>query len=364
MGEEMQANPIARDDTAPLFPFPEGWYFVASRKALRKEKLIQKTWLGQEIVVWSDAQGRICVSHAVCPHLGSQLGPAAGGQVRDGCLVCPFHGFEYDITGQCVATPYAPAPRSARLKVFETRELCGMIFAWWGLAEGPPRWDLALPDESNDDDGWCEVGFRFLRFPGHPQETAENAVDLAHLRYVHGYDKVEQVGSVSVDGAYLKNVFNFTRSTKILGIVDTALDITAVAHVLGLGYSYVEIQEHSIGMDWRLWVLATPIDGTRIEMVLAGQVRAARKPKRPIIGLRFLPQRLRAVVINSLTLSAQKRDVLQDVAIWGRKRYRQRPLLNRSDGEIWTYRRYCEQFYPGRGGVADRDEREPRIVRA
>ncbi|MYB31254.1 MAG: Rieske 2Fe-2S domain-containing protein, partial [Acidobacteria bacterium] len=29
---------------------------------------------------------------SVCPHLGSELGPAAGGRVRDGRLVCPLHG--------------------------------------------------------------------------------------------------------------------------------------------------------------------------------------------------------------------------------------------------------------------------------
>ena len=44
----------------------------------------------------------------------------------------------------------------------------------------------------------------------------------------------------------------------------------------------------------------------------------------------------------------QRRDVLQDVAIWSRKRYRPNPRLCRSDGEIAVYRRYCEQFYLGR----------------
>ena len=53
--------------------------------------------------------------------------------------------------------------------------------------------------------------------------------------------------------------------------------------------------------------------------------------------------------------SAQKRDVMQDVAIWSRKRYRPRPRLCRSDGEIGLFRRYCEQFYPERrNGSPDR----------
>ena len=111
--------------------FPEGWYFVASRESILREKLIEKKWLGEEIVVWCDEAGRVCVADAVCPHLGSHLGPEVGGQVCNGRLVCPFHGFEFDATGQCVATPNAPAPKAAKLKVYETREILGLVFAWW-----------------------------------------------------------------------------------------------------------------------------------------------------------------------------------------------------------------------------------------
>ncbi len=57
--------------------FPEGWYFVASRESILRKQLIEKTWLGEEIVAWCDKAGRVCVADAVCPHLGSYLGPAA-----------------------------------------------------------------------------------------------------------------------------------------------------------------------------------------------------------------------------------------------------------------------------------------------
>lgn len=45
-------------------------------------------------VAWCDDEGRVCVAGAFCPHLGSHMGPTVGGLVRDGCLVCPFHGFQ------------------------------------------------------------------------------------------------------------------------------------------------------------------------------------------------------------------------------------------------------------------------------
>ena len=81
-------------------------------------------------------------------------------------------------------------------------------------------------------------------------------------------------------------------------------------------------------------------------MVESGQEGEIRNPKRRIAGLGFLPVRLRASLVNRFTALMQRADVLQDVAIWSRKQYRSRPHLNRSDGEITTYRAYCAQFYP------------------
>ena len=125
-----------RIDALP--PFPEGWYLIATRESIEKKRLIEKTWMGEQIVAWCDETGAICVADAFCPHLGSHMGPTVGGRVRDGCLVCPFHGFTFDTTGQCVATPNAPAPKAARLKVYRTREILGLIFAWWGAGGRPP----------------------------------------------------------------------------------------------------------------------------------------------------------------------------------------------------------------------------------
>ena len=73
-------------------PLPEGWYFVASRQDVLKAKLIQKTWMGEDLVVWCDESGRVCVAESFCPHLGSDLGPAAGGahQRRPARLPLPW----------------------------------------------------------------------------------------------------------------------------------------------------------------------------------------------------------------------------------------------------------------------------------
>ena len=142
----------ASEAEPPLSPFPEGWYFVASRRAIEQGNLLERQWLGQFMIAWSNGEGAICVALSVCPHLGSSLGPAAGGRVRDGLLICPFHGFAYDAAGNCVETPYAPPPEGTRLCVLETREYLGLVFAWWGIDGRPPQWDLPC----RASDRWVE----------------------------------------------------------------------------------------------------------------------------------------------------------------------------------------------------------------
>ena len=337
------ANTQSAGSTADLPPFPEGWYFIGSRESILRKKLIEKTWVGEEIVVWCDENDRICVANAICPHLGSHMGPSVGGKVRDGCLVCPFHGFEFDIDGHCVATPNAPPPRATSLMLYETTEIQGMVFAWWGYEGRPPQW--RLPDMPDDGAEWCKVGFRTFRFPGHVQTLAENSVDFGHLAYIHRYDSVTPVGEVSIEGAHLRSCFTFRRLRRTGG-VELMNRASVAANIHGLGYSCVNIHEESIDMHARFWVLATPVDAERVELVLANSVREMRKPRRPIMGLRFLPVKLRSRVMNQFFLSQQKRDVDQDVVIWERMRYQQRPRLCRADGPIGAYRRYCRQFYP------------------
>ena len=171
-------------------------------------------------------------------------------------------------------------------------------------------------------------------------------MDIGHLRYVHGYDNVSRTDKVLVDGHRLESRWDFRSVRKVAWVVNLVFDISASAHIYGLGYSFVEVREHSIGMDLRLWVLATPVDGTLIDLSLVSQVREMRSPKRLIAGLGFLPVGMRAPIINRFMAAQQYGDVLQDVVIWSRKQYRPRPRLCRSDGEIMPFRAYCAQFYP------------------
>ena len=62
--------------------------------------------LGQDFVLFKDEQGRYGLLDRDCPHRGADL---AFGRLEHGGLRCAFHGWLFDVEGQCLETPAEPA---------------------------------------------------------------------------------------------------------------------------------------------------------------------------------------------------------------------------------------------------------------
>ena len=58
------------------------------------------------------------------------------GEVQDGHIQCPFHGFEFDASGKCNLIPAngrnGVITGAVRLNAYPTHEAHGFIRLWWG----------------------------------------------------------------------------------------------------------------------------------------------------------------------------------------------------------------------------------------
>ena len=61
--------------------------------------------LGEDLVLFRDGAGRFGLLDRPCPHRGADL---AFGRCEDDGLRCPFHGWKFDASGQCLETPAEP----------------------------------------------------------------------------------------------------------------------------------------------------------------------------------------------------------------------------------------------------------------
>jgi phenylpropionate dioxygenase-like ring-hydroxylating dioxygenase large terminal subunit len=141
---------------------------------------------GTDLVLWRDGAGDYHLQDAYCPHLGAHLG--VGGTVEGATLQCPFHGWTFDGAGACTNIPYSQRDnRKAKLRTYPVAQRNRMVYAWRHPDGLEPQWDVpAIPEIG--DAAWSEMYRSSYVINTVPQEMAENGVDPAHFRYVHGTD--------------------------------------------------------------------------------------------------------------------------------------------------------------------------------
>ena len=157
------------------------WYpLLESRELGRVPRGIER--LGERLVLWRTADGAAHAHADRCPHLGAAL---SGGKVRDDCLVCPFHGFEFGADGQCRHIPAVGRdgriPKGMAVRSFTLREAHGLIWLWRGAGRDTYPEVPFFPELEN---GW-RYGTVVVDWPVHYTRAIENQLDVAHLPFVH-----------------------------------------------------------------------------------------------------------------------------------------------------------------------------------
>ena len=314
------------------FPFrgiPNGWYAVAASDELPPGKAVARRYFGQELVVYRTASGVVRMADAFCPHLGAHLGRV--GQVEGELLRCGFHGLKYDLGGACVSIPSGePPPRRARLRFWDLREQNGWILAWFDPFGAPARWEVPPVDDS----GWNTPRWSLYQIATTPQETTENSADFAHFTELHGFVDGSITRPMAIRGEYLSSGYRAHRPLGVPGLPKYRLPVFYDVNVWGLGYSQVDVTIPRFGLDIRVWVLPVSVDENHIELRLAVSTKKAI----PLLG------RLTRRIAHGIVCG----EVDQDLDIWNYKAYIEKPALMKGDSPIAEYRRWAQQFYPGR----------------
>lgn len=101
-------------------PAQDGWLLVARTSEMEDGRAkIVKPPSGEAIAVFLDGDRVSAVSN-VCRHQG---GPLGDGKIVDGCITCPWHGFQYRMEdGQ------SPPPFTEKIATYATRLVEGVIY--------------------------------------------------------------------------------------------------------------------------------------------------------------------------------------------------------------------------------------------
>jgi 5,5'-dehydrodivanillate O-demethylase len=159
------------------------WHPIAAATQLDENPVQSVHLLGESLVLFRDRKGRLSLISDTCAHRRVNL---VFGIPEDDGLRCPYHGWLYDGTGQCLEMPSEPTdstfPSRVKIASYPVQELAGLIFAYLGPDPAPllPNWDIMVTDGVLRDIGLQVVQCNWL-------QMQENDLDPAHLQWLHGY---------------------------------------------------------------------------------------------------------------------------------------------------------------------------------
>src|SRR5436190_1659233 len=95
--------------------------------------------LSERLLAFRDSRGRYGLVDEFCAHRGVSLW---FGRNEDCGLRCPYHGWKFDVTGQCTEVPSEPAgsefSRRIKLKSYPLIERGGILWAYLGPPDSQP----------------------------------------------------------------------------------------------------------------------------------------------------------------------------------------------------------------------------------
>ncbi len=312
------------------FPIPNGWFQVAYSDELAVGDVKPLRYFGKELVLARTEDGEARVFDAYCPHLGAHLG--FGGKVEGDTIRCPFHAWRFDGAGRCVEVPYARRiPPKASIRAWPVREVNGGVMVWHDRGGADPGWEIPEVPEL-EDSGWTEPTRREWTVRSCTQELAENTVDQAHFRYLHGTNTVAET-ELEMQGHVLHVVSRSKVSTP-RGEADGVIDIRT--HGFGFGTT-----RFSGVVDTLVVTTGTPIDDDHVHLRLRFSIRRlADADATRGVGKAFVGE--------------IERQFGQDIPIWENKTHLSRPLLCDGDGPIAELRKWARQFYGPDAPTEDR----------
>lgn len=173
--------------------FPQNaWYVAATPDELGADKPLGRRICGQPIAFYRGEGGVVAAVEDFCPHRGA---PLSLGFVKEGKLVCGYHGLAMGCDGKTVSMPGQRVRGFPAIKSYPVVERYGFVWVWPGDASLAREADIPPPIWHGKPD-WAYGGglyhmkcdFRLL---------VDNLMDLTHETYVHS----TSIGQKEIDEA-------------------------------------------------------------------------------------------------------------------------------------------------------------------
>lgn len=155
------------------------WYQAAFGEEVTEAPLT-RTLLDVPVVLYR-VDGVVTALEDRCPH---RFAPLSLGVVREGQIVCGYHGLAFDADGHCSANPHGRITKAMRVRAFPVVERHTAVWIWMGEVERADP-DL-IPDLGFIDRTPETARIRFhIPTRANYRLVTDNLMDLSHADYLH-----------------------------------------------------------------------------------------------------------------------------------------------------------------------------------
>jgi vanillate O-demethylase monooxygenase subunit len=157
------------------------WYVAAWDHELIDGRLLPRTLLGHNVVLYKGDNGKVVALDNRCPHRGALL---SNGRLEGDAVRCMYHGIKFDSGGRCVQIPGQDLiPPKVHVHSYPVAERDHLIWFWPGdPAKADPSLIVDFPYLG--DPQWKGIP-AYLHYDASYLLIVDNLSDLAHLAFVH-----------------------------------------------------------------------------------------------------------------------------------------------------------------------------------
>ena len=138
--------------------------------------------LGEKLLAFRDSEGRVGVMDHRCPHRCASL---YLGRNEESGLRCIYHGWKFDVQGNCVDMPSVPGDQAfkdkVKAKAYRVREANGLIWVYMGERADPPPLPMIEPSLVPGDELDISMVLRDCNFV----QSLEGDIDTSHFGFLH-----------------------------------------------------------------------------------------------------------------------------------------------------------------------------------
>lgn len=159
------------------------WYAIAPSSEVKKNNISAIRRCGLDLALWRNDKGELGCVVDLCSHRHVKL---SLGELKNDCLMCPFHGLKFAADGSCKFVPsigkgFQNNIDRFNVKAYKVKEAHGIIYLFYG------DFDLApdnLPFFNDIDDTWAYSEILDI-WDTHYSRAIENQLDVLHLPFIH-----------------------------------------------------------------------------------------------------------------------------------------------------------------------------------